>query len=388
MRCWRKRPPIFFRKSGCLGERGVDPFPLAACRSLRFPLPTPFRRIPAVKSAFLPRLVNGPFGDPGLYVALRWQGTALQFDLGRMDRFPAAEILKLTHVFVSHTHIDHFIGFDRLIRLFLARDARLAVFGPPGIIRNVSGKLAGYTWNLVDGYPFVLTVHEVYPERVERVRLRASTAFAVEALESQPFGGVLYEDAAMTVRAAHLDHRIPCLGFAVTEKTHLNVRKDELDRLGVPAGPWLNVLKDAVRTGQSDDTIITASWQKDGTQREVELRLGELRERLLVETPGQKLGYVVDTIFSADNLAKIVALVGGADVFFCESLFLDEDRDQALQRYHLTARQAGTLARLAKVKRLETFHFSPRYDGMAERLYAEAEATFRGTMAPDEPICR
>lgn len=339
-----------------------------------------------MKSAFLPRLVNGPFGDPGLHVALRWQGTALQFDLGRLDRFPAAEILKLTHVFVSHTHIDHFIGFDRLMRLFLAREATIALFGPPGIIRNVSGKLAGYTWNLVEGYPFVLDVHEVYPDRIECVRMRATTAFAIEPTGRQPFSGVLHENSTLTVRAVHLDHRIPCLGFAVAEKNHLNVRTDELERLGVPAGPWLNQLKDAIRTGQSDDAVITARWLQQGSEQHMEFRLGDLRDRLVVETPGQKLAYVVDTLFSAENLAKIVALAGNADIFFCESLFLDEDRDQALKRYHLTARQAGTLARLAGVKRLEVFHFSPRYDGMAERLYAEAEAALRGDIAADEPV--
>ncbi|HSQ04318.1 MAG TPA: ribonuclease Z [Burkholderiales bacterium] len=339
-----------------------------------------------MKSAFLPRLVNGPFGDPGLYVALRWQGTALQFDLGRLDRFPAAEILKLTHVFVSHTHIDHFIGFDRLMRLFLAREATIALFGPPGIIRNVSGKLAGYTWNLVEGYPFVLDVHEVYPDRIERVRLRATTAFAIEPTGTQPFSGVLHENSTLAVRAVHLDHRIPCLGFAVAEKNHLNVRTDELERLRVPAGPWLNQLKDAIRTGQSDDAVITARWPQQGSEQRMKFRLGDLRDRLVVETPGQKLAYVVDTLFSKENLAKIVALAGNADIFFCESLFLDEDRDQALKRYHLTARQAGTLARLAGVKRLEVFHFSPRYDGMADRLYAEAEAALRGDIAADEPV--
>ncbi len=339
-----------------------------------------------VKSAFLPRLVNGPFGDPGLYVALRWQGTALQFDLGRLDRFPAAEILKLTHVFVSHTHIDHFIGFDRLMRLFLARDATVALFGPPGIIRNVSGKLAGYTWNLVEGYPFVLDVHEVSADRIESVRLRATTAFAIESTGARPFTGVLVESSTLSVHAVHLDHRIPCLGFAVVEKSHLNVRTDELERLGVPPGPWLNQLKDAIRTRQSDDAIITARWLQQGSTRVMTWRLGDLRDRLVVETPGQKLAYVVDTRFSKENLAKIVALAEHADVFFCESLFLDQDREQALQRYHLTARQAGTLARLARVKRLEVFHFSPRYDGKAESLYAEADAALKGELAPDEPV--
>jgi ribonuclease Z len=52
----------------------------------------------------------------------------------------------------------------------------------------------------------------------------------------------------------------------------------------------------------------------------------------------------------------------------------------------MTARQAGTLARLAGVKRIEVFHFSPRYDGKAGRLYNEADAAFRGELQPDEPV--
>src|SRR5215468_1342378 len=134
----------------------------------------------AMPSAFVPRLINPPFGDPGLYVALRHQGRAMLFDLGRIDRQPAAALLKVTHVFVSHTHMDHFIGFDHLLRIFLARDQHLDLFGPPGIIANVRGKLAGYTWNLIESYPFTLTVHEVDREHIESVHLPARTAFAPE----------------------------------------------------------------------------------------------------------------------------------------------------------------------------------------------------------------
>jgi ribonuclease Z len=338
-----------------------------------------------VKSSFLPRLVNGPFGDPGLYVSLRWQGAALQFDLGRLDRLPAAEALKLTHVFVSHTHLDHFIGFDRLLRLFLARDANLSLFGPPGIIDNVRGKLAGYTWNLVDGYPFVLDVHEVGTARVRGVRLRATTAFAPEELGERPFAGAVVTNDALQVHTVHLDHRIPCLGFALEERAHLNVRTDELERLDVAPGPWLNILKESIRAGEPDDTVITASWFDGQVRRQRKFRLAELRDRLVVVTPGQKLAYVVDTLFSRDNADRIATLARNADTFFCESLFLDQDRDEASKRYHLTARQAGTLARMANVKRLEVFHFSPRYDGMGDRLHAEAQATFRGELPPDTP---
>jgi ribonuclease Z len=339
-----------------------------------------------MKGAFVPRLVNPPFGDPGLYVALRYQGRAMLFDLGRVDRQPAVALLKIQQVFVSHTHMDHFIGFDHLLRIFLARDCQLEIYGPPGIIRNVCGKLAGYTWNLVDSYPFVLIVHEVDRERIDTVRLPARTAFSPEQGGSRPFRGVLYETADCTVTAAHLDHRIPCLGFALTEKTRLNVRPERLAETGIPAGRWLNQLKEAVRKGLPGDTPIRAEWREGGEPRSATFTVDRLRDRLLVETSGQKLAYVVDTLFNRHNLERITELVRGADVFFCESLFLDADRDQASKRYHLTARQAGTLARAAGVSRLETFHFSSRYDRDPAPLRAEAQAAFRGELAPDEPF--
>jgi ribonuclease Z len=338
-----------------------------------------------MKSAFVPRLLNPPFGDPGLYVALRYQGRAMLFDLGRIDRQPITSLLRVRQVFVSHTHMDHFIGFDHLLRIFLARESEVEIFGPRGIIDNVRGKLQGYTWNLVDSYPFVMTVHEVGAESIESVRLPARRAFAPEAAGSRPFSGVLHETPDWFVTAAILDHRIPCLGFALTERTRLNVRPERLAELGVPAGRWLNALKRAVREGRPGDTPIVAEWREDGRLRTAAFTLADLRERLLVETRGQKLAYVVDTLFNRQNFAKITDLVRGADVFFCESLFLDADRDQAEKRYHLTARQAGTLARAAGVARLENFHFSPRYERDPGPLRAEAEAAFRGELAADEP---
>lgn len=338
-----------------------------------------------MKSAFIPRLVNHPFGDPGLYVSFRYQGRAMLFDLGRIDRQPAASLLKISHVFVSHTHMDHFIGFDHLLRLFLARDRQLHVFGPPGIIDNVRGKLAGYTWNLVDAYPFVLTVHEIAPTKMRQVRLPARSAFEPDSDTTDEFDGTLYETSDIRVTAAHLDHRIPCLGFALTEKNRLNVRADQLAEMGVPAGRWLNQLKDAVRAQLPGDTPVRIEWKEGSEQRQASFSVDELRDRLLIETRGQKIAYVVDTLFNQFNFERVVALVRGADTFFCESLFLDADRHEASKRYHLTARQAGTLARAAAVARLETFHFSPRYERNPEPLRAEAQAVFRGEMPGDEP---
>jgi ribonuclease Z len=339
-----------------------------------------------MKLAFQPRLVNSLFGDPCLFVGLRWTGRAVLFDLGRLDRLPAPEVLRVRWVFVSHTHMDHFIGFDHLLRLFLAREGEVDLFGPPGVIDNVLGKLRGYTWNLVDGYPFVLTVHEVGRESIRAVRLPATAAFQPEVVPDRPFEGTLLHENGLRARAVHLDHRIDSLGYAIEEDTHLNVRTDELERLGIPPGPWLNEVKAAMRRGARDDTVIEAEWHTAAGRQRKLLGLGELRDTLIAVTPGQKLVYVTDTVFSADNARRIVELAREADIFYCESLFVDEDRDQASKRYHLTARQAGTLARRAGARRLETFHYSPRYDGDAERLQTEAQATFRGDIPPDEPL--
>lgn len=338
-----------------------------------------------MKSAFVPRLINGPFGDPGLYVSLRWLGRALLFDLGNLERIPGAAIARVSHVFVSHTHLDHFIGFDRLLRIFLARDTELVLYGPAGITRNVAGKLQGYTWNLVENYSFSLFVHEVERDKISRCRFRARTGFEAEKLEEQPFDGLLHSEASLWVEAAILDHRIPCLAFALQEPTRLNIRTDALRQLGVPPGRWLSELKQRIRESSPEDTLICARWCEQGKEHTREFRLGDLRRELVLETPGTKICYVVDAVFHKDNVRRIVELARGADLFFCESLFLDRDREEASKRYHLTARQAGTLARLAGVRELRTFHFSPRYSGQAQQLVAEAQATFLGELPPDEP---
>jgi ribonuclease Z len=325
-----------------------------------------------MKTTFRPRLLNGQTGDAALLVALRWQGRALLIDLGRIDRTPGGMLLPIEAVFVSHTHMDHFMGFDQLLRLFLARDATLRLYGPEGLADCVAGKLAGYTWNLTDDYAFAVEVTEIGARTMTSSRFPARRRFARESLGTpRPFDGVVLADPVFTVEAAPLDHKIVSMAYAITERMHLNVRPDALAASGIRPGPWLNRLKHALRTGAPDDTPIDVA---PGDRRS----LGALRDAFVTVTPGQKIAYVVDTLFSPGNAAAIVRLAAGADVFFCEAPFLEEDLEQAARRYHLTARQAGALARAAGVRRLQVFHFSPRYEGRYGAILAEAQAEFAG----------
>lgn len=341
-------------------------------------------------SSFAPRLVNGPFGDPGLFVELRWHGRAVLFDLGRNEGLPAAELFKVTHVFVSHTHMDHFIGFDRVLRLFLNRDRCLRLFGPEGITECVAGKLSGYVWNLTEDYSFLFDVTEVAISGARRTLFRASSGFRPEPAALLPLQAVaaeqgfsatpvLVDEGAFRVCAAITDHRIPCLAFAIDEPTHLNIDPERLTRRGLVPGRWLKDLKEAIRSGKTDDTPIRVQLMD---RRDFELPLGELRE-LVLATPGQKIGYIVDTRFSPENLALLLPVMQDASVLYCESPFLDQDRDQAAMRYHLTAAEAGTIARMSRAQRLKVFHFSPRYQGRGDLLREEAEAAFRGRKDPE-----
>jgi ribonuclease Z len=111
-----------------------------------------------MKPLFHPSLVNGPCDDPALYIDFLFEKRAILFDLGDLHDLPPRKILRISHVFVSHTHMDHFGGFDRMVRILLARDKRLHLYGPPGFVDRVEHRLASYTWNLVESYPVDFTI--------------------------------------------------------------------------------------------------------------------------------------------------------------------------------------------------------------------------------------
>jgi len=320
-----------------------------------------------------PSLINEPFSDPGLFIDFRFGRRALLFDLGDLTPLSPRQLLRITHAFVSHTHMDHFAGFDRLLRVCLHRTAPLHLIGPPEFADRVEHKLRAYTLNLLDAesVDFVIVAAEFSGAGFNRVcEFRAREAFRRREMPAVPLSpGLLLDEEEFRVVGTVLHHGIPCLAFAFEEKLRINVWREGLRRVGLPVGPWLREAKRAARQGAPDHSQVHIC---DG----LAISLGDLRQHVLRTARGQKIAYVVDLTYNEQNIEKVVGLARDADQLFIEAPFLDVDANIAAERWHLTARQAGQIAKRAGVRRLIPFHFSARYRARADELMREAEEAF------------
>ncbi len=340
-----------------------------------------------MRCAFRPRLVNGPFEDPVLFVAFGYAHRALIFDLGDIHALAPKDLLKISHAFVSHTHMDHFCGFDRLLRICLGRPKRLWLCGPEGFLDNLAGKLAGYSWDLKDNYADSLCIEalELLPGACRHQTFECRHGFVPQApAREQPCGPALIEEPDFSVAAAVLRHSSGCLGFRLSERFHVNILKPALKSLGLSVGPWVSRFKAALYEAAAPDSPVTADTA-DGGQRT--FALAELARALVRVSEGQKIAYVTDAADTPDNEQAIFELIRGADQLFIEAAFLERDAPLARRRHHLTAGRAGTLAGLAGVKQLYLMHFSPRYTGCGGLLEEEARRAFAAarTTGPPRP---
>lgn len=332
-----------------------------------------------MRPSFLPRLVSGPFDDPGLFIPFLFEKRAVIFDLGDIFSLSPKDILKISHVFITHTHMDHFIGFDRLLRLLLGRERHLYLYGPEGFLKNIEGKLAAYSWNLVKNYSSLLALHatEVHPDQLVTKDYMCGDGFApASSAVKHSFNGLLHKEPALSVFAEILDHRIPCLGFCIKERFHVNIMKDRVSDLGLEIGPWLKEFKQALFKHQDPDSEFEVKYGKKSPGIK-KFTLGDLAKKIARITPGQKVSYIADVVYSRSNVEKIVELVKNSDHLYIETAFLEKDKEIAQKKYHLTAWQAGSIAGKARVKQFTPFHFSPRYQGQEHSLKKEATDAYR-----------
>lgn len=305
---------------------------------------------------------------------------SLLFDCGEgcLRDLRTSAIQSVSHLFFSHFHMDHVAGFDTFFRHNYNRpDGPVQVWGPPGAIELMWHRFRSFGWNLHADQPGEWVVREVDDEKIAMARFVTSEAFANR--HSQPDQPL---DPAMTFSGAtwHLETRllphgtIPSLACRVVETPRKNIDPAAMHSLSLRPGPWLKELTDE---SIADDTPVTVS--------ERAYTFGELREALLLTTPGESIAYLTDFRLEPGTAAwdDLVTWLAGTTTLVCECQYRAEDAPLARQNAHMTSDLVGRLAADAGVGRLVLQHLSRRYssdDWLAMR--DEAKAIFPRTEFP------
>jgi ribonuclease Z len=317
-----------------------------------------------------------------VYCLSQRSGEALLLDLGDLGNLGNKEILKVRRVAVSHTHLDHFIGFDRLLRVNVPHFKPLELCGPPGLSRNVQGKMQGYCWNLLEPGQIRILIHEIdqdghvtstmidndhgfvpYPVDRNPVQISADDPPA----PARPAACVMSLVDGTRIEAVTLDHGTPVCAYLLQSPVRYHVKEDGLATLGIPAGPWIRELQIAMANKHVAQEFNLAGqvWSA-----------GELAGKVLARVASRPLAYLTDFIFSRQNVTRLSDAFYGVEKVICETNYRDEDRDRATSKKHLTTRQAALIAAALGARELETFHVSNLYTDRVDLAQGEAADFF------------
>ena len=243
---------------------------------------------------------------------------------------------KISHVFISHMHGDHVFGLPGLITSFSLnnRTSPLSVWGPVGIKRYLN------------------TILEISEARL-------SFDLSINEIEQDVFQKILDFDD-IEIHAFPLQHRIKTFGYLFKEK--LGSR---------------NIIPEKIEEYSMSVKEIKAAKAGKDLKREDKYISNELitfvKERL------KSFAYCSDTIYD-ESLASILQ---GVDLLYHEATYTNDLKEQASERMHTTAEQAGMIAKKSAAKKLLIGHFSSRYADL-NPLLEEAQSVFANSHLAEE----
>jgi ribonuclease Z len=237
---------------------------------------------------------------------------------------------KISHIFISHLHGDHYFGLVGLINTFglLNHQQDLHIFGPSPLQEIVELQLKVANTTL----PFNLYFHTIHKD------------------------AVLVDDTKFDVKCFSTNHRIKCYGFVFTEKKKpRRIDVEKVKAAGIPA-VFYKRLEEGMDYTTKDDLLIR-------------------NEEVTTESPkGKTYIFCADTKYDE----SLIPHLHGADMIYHETTYLDNLQERAGERFHSTSRQAALIAKKAKVKKLLIGHFSSKYAELDE-FEKEAKEIFENT---------
>lgn len=237
---------------------------------------------------------------------------------------------KISHIFISHLHGDHYFGLVGLINTFnlLSHKQELHVYGPAPLQQIIEMQLkVADTTMCYDLHFHTLTKNEV-----------------------------LVNDDKIKISCFKTTHRIECYGFSFEEKE--GKRKlliDKVQKEKIPQSFYSSL--------QNGLDYITPQ--------------GKVIKNDAVTLPpgkGKKYAFCADTRYDE----SIIPHIYGFDAIYHETTYLDAMRDKAFERFHSTTKQAAAIARKAMVNKLLIGHFSSKYSTL-EAFQQEARLVFGTT---------
>jgi ribonuclease Z len=328
-------------------------------------MPKPFRYLE-------PTFFAGLFDDPLLLVRVRPTGRSILFDCGKIHHLAKRVYTSIDAIFISHAHMDHFMGMDSVIRHSHASPRTVEVFGPPGLAARMGSKFACYDWNLADTFWGNFRVGEIHPGRVVSTLYSGPAAFAPHCEGER--SGELYGNRFFTVRSTCCEHRIPVLSYRVDEGAAFVVDDARMAEAGVVKGEWLKDLERLFHAGTLEGAPVSYPARSGEIIAERhEPDAGALYRRIMKSETPASIGYVTDIGHSEENVEKLAALHEGVTLLICECAFLAaEERKAGLSR-HLCTTQLNLLLDRLRPRYVLPMHLSKVYQGKSAPLYDEIE---------------
>jgi len=324
-----------------------------------------------------PKIVGFLHDDHSVYFDVKnipGRNQSILIDCGNNNTLSVKDFIKLSAIFISHAHIDHFIGFDNVLRMNLRENKKILVIGPAPLSAMLHHKLRGYSWNLIYDSQLEFEVWDISRFFIKKYLFKCHEKFSKKHLiEKIPAKNPLIDNQYYSCSYTILKHDIPSIAYSLKEKDNIKIDKLNLSRLNLPEGQWLKKLKN--KSFAKDEEI---------TFNSTHYLMQDLYGKLIKIEKGLKISYVTDTVFTSALKKKITDFVKDSDELYCESTFLNKDIRLAKEYFHLTARQTALIAKEANVKKLYLIHLSSRYSNPC-KLLEEAKTIFPRACFPNFP---
>lgn len=330
-----------------------------------------------MKPNFQVKQVNSPFDDTAFFIRNMYKKTPFLFDCGRLGKITNSEILSIADIFISHTHIDHFYGFDRVLRGSICADKTIRVFGPPGIIRNVQGKIDAYTWNLIKSYNLNICVVELSKSGVfKQSTYSAYKGFIPEITE------IHHKDIELgdgfTFDYEFFDHGINSMGYRINEPQQIHINKELLTEKGYRPGKWIGELNTALADNTPKETLIQCETKNGAISKSI----AELEAEIVVYKKPQSITFMTDIAPTYTNIQKAINFAKDSTILLIEGMFLKNEILHSIDKKHLTLELSKYIFKQSKSDFVKFFHFAPRYEYNKDDFFAELYKDMRKFILP------